>query len=97
MLLTLPDVPLLSAPFSLDDRWLLWSRIQMYPDRLILAGWSFSGRHRRTIALERIDRVDYGDGRMRLRLESGETVALIMPEAARWAQFIQLQQDVYDG
>jgi len=69
----------------------------MYPDRLILAGWSFGGRHRRKIALERIERVDYGGGRMRLRLESGETVALIMQEAARWAQFIRLQQDVYEG
>jgi len=97
VLLAIPDVPLLSAPFALDDRWLLWSRIQMYPDRLILAGWSFGGRHRRKIALERIDRIDYGNGRLRLRLQNGERVRLIMSEAARWAQFIRLQKDVYEG
>lgn len=94
MLLSLPDVPLLSGSFALADRWLLWSRAQVYPDRVILAGWSFAGRHRRRIPMERIDHIDHDEGRLRLHLQSGERIALIIEEAARWARFIKVHREV---
>lgn len=94
MLLSLPDVPLLSASFALDDRWLLWSRVRIYPDRLTLTGWSLAGRHRRRIPLSRIDRIRHDEERLRLHLQSDEQVTLVMDEAARWAQFLRSHRSV---
>ena len=33
------DVPLRTAAFGLEDRWLLWSRARLYADRMELTGW----------------------------------------------------------
>jgi len=95
MLLNLPDVPLRSGTFDLEDRCLLWSRLKVYPDRLELVGWSLAGRYERGISLDRIDEADHEERRLRLALENGEEVALIVDEAARWANFIAAQRDVH--
>jgi hypothetical protein len=88
------DVPLLSAPFSLEDRWLLWSRLRLYPDRLELRGWTFTGRLRRHIRLERVKRTDHEDGHLLLYLQRGERIRLVVQEARRWAEFVSSQREI---
>jgi len=88
------DVPLLSAPFSLEDRWLLWSRLRLYPDRLELRGWTLTGRLRRHIRLERVERTDH-DGHLLLYLQRGERIRLGVAEARRWAEFVSSQREIH--
>jgi hypothetical protein len=97
MLLVLPDVPLRSDAYGLEDRWLLWSRVQLYPDRLELRGWSLVGRHSRDIALGQIEEAVHEEGRLRLALEEGEEVVLRVEEAERWARFIRAQCSVREA
>lgn len=97
VLLTLPDIPLRTTSFSVEDRWLLWSRIDLYPDRLELLGWALDGRHHRRIPLEQIEETDYGNQRLLLDLTDDERVALRLEEPARWARFIQTHREVRDA
>jgi hypothetical protein len=91
---SLPDVPLRSGSFALEDRWLLWARVQLYPDRLELTGWSLAGWHQREIPLERVAVVDHEDDRLQLGLQSGETVSLLLEDPGRWAEFVRTQDRV---
>lgn len=97
MLLALPDVPLRTTPFDVEDRWLLGAWMRMYPDRLVLAAWSFTGRLRRAIPLDQIAEVDHTDERLQLDVVEGERVALLVDEPARWARFIQAHRNVRDS
>jgi hypothetical protein len=94
MLLALPDVPLCTTSFDVEDRWLLWARVQLYHDRLVLTGWSLSGRHVRQIPLSQIEETAYGKRRLRLDLEDEEEVTLLIAEAGRWARLIAAQRYV---
>lgn len=94
MLPSLPDVPLLSTSFGLEDRWLLWSRLRLYPDRLELRGWAVLGRIRRRIPLQRVERTDHEDGRLLLGLKSGTQLRLAVEEAERWAEFVSTQRAI---
>jgi hypothetical protein len=64
----LPDVALRTAPFALEDLWLLWSQARLYADRLVLTGWSLTGRYRRAVPLEQIDEPEVAEGRLMLIL-----------------------------
>lgn len=97
MLLSLPDVPLRSTSFGLGDRWLIWARMRMYPNRLVLVGWSLAGRHRRAIPLDHVAETDYADGRLLLDLRDGERMALRVEEPVRWARLIRAQGNLYDS
>jgi hypothetical protein len=96
MLLTLPNVPLRSASFALEDRWLIWARVRMYPDRLVLTAWSLTGRDHRQIPLDQVEETDHEDRCLRIALTDGEQVSLIVDEAARWARFIQAHCELQD-
>lgn len=91
MLLTLPDVPLRRSSFALADRWLLWARVEAYPDRLVMRGWSLTGRHHRKVFLTQIRSVEGEDGRLHLHLKTGEQVTLLVDQSARWARFLRAQ------
>lgn len=95
MLLSLPDVPLSSTSFGLEDRWLVWSRLRLYPDRLELRGWSLDGRIQRRVWLQEVKRTDHEDGRLLLRLESGTRLRLAVDEAERWADFVASQREIH--
>lgn len=94
VILQMSDAPLLSAPFGLEDRWLLWSKLRLYPDRLELRGWTFTGRFRRHIRLERVTRTDHEDGHLLLYLQRGERIRLVVEEARRWAEFVSSQREI---
>lgn len=95
MLLILPDVPLRTGSFALADRWLLWTRVRVYPDRVELVGWSFTGRDHRHIPLDRIAEIDHDGRHLQLQLQDGDGISLLVDEAASWARLIRAQRDVY--
>jgi len=64
----LTDVALRTASFALEDRCLLWSRACLYADRLVLMGWSLTGRYRRAIPLEQIAEAPVAEGPLVLTL-----------------------------
>jgi hypothetical protein len=90
----LPDVPLISASFGLEDRWLLWSRVRLYPDRLVLRAWSIRGRLRRQVCLREVEGTDHQDGWLLLDLEGDERMRLAVEEAPRWAEFVASQREI---
>jgi hypothetical protein len=94
---SLPDIPLRSDTFAVEDRWLFRGRARLYPDRLELTGWSLAGRRRREIALGRIATIDHEEDRLQITVESGEPVSLLLEEPGRWAQFIRSQRRVRSG
>lgn len=96
MLLALPDVPLRTAPFSLPDRWLVWSRARLYADRLTLSGWGLGGRYWRRIPLDAIDEIEQRAPHLALHLETGRTVVFTPPEAARWETSIKIHSDLHE-
>lgn len=95
VLLSLPDIPLLSTSFGLEDRWLLWSRLRLYPDRLEFRAWSVRGRIRRRIPLQRLERTEHEEGRLLLWLNSGTQLRLAVEEAERWAEFVSTQRAIH--
>jgi hypothetical protein len=95
VLRSLPDVPLGSTAFGLENRWLLWSRLRLYPDRLELRGWALLGRVRRRIRLGHVHRTDHEEGWLLLRLDGGEQVRLAVDEAEHWAELVSSQREVY--
>jgi hypothetical protein len=94
MLLSLPDVPLRTTSFDVADRWLLWARMRMYPNRLVLVGWSLTGRYRRAISLDQIAAVDHTDDHLRLDVQGEGQVRIGVEEPVRWARLIRAQCNV---
>lgn len=77
--------PLYSHRCSLPDRTLWFGRASLYEDRITLQGWTWRGRYRREVSVDRIEEVDWrprpdgpnlmldlDDGtRLRIRLHKG--------------------------
>jgi hypothetical protein len=94
VLLTVGDVPLRTASFTLEDRWLLWARACLYADRLELTGWYLWGRYERRIPLRVIERVEAPNGCLVLHLQEGRTVTFAIDRAARWKTSIEIYREV---
>ena len=94
MFFTLSNVPLRSISFGLEDRRLLWSRVRVYADRIVMTAWSLAGRHHRELPLSRIEDIAADDGRVYIDLETGERVVLILDDAQRWASFVRDQRNL---
>jgi len=72
--------PLYSHRCTLPDRSLWFGRASLYEDRITIQGWTWQGRYRRSIIVDRIDEVDWRpkpEGpNLRLRLEDESVVRL---------------------
>ncbi len=88
------DIPLRTAPFELEDRWLLWSRAQLYADRLTLTGWFLWGRYHRSVPLDRINDVEATDRHLVLSLADGSSLRVLMDAPEQWASAITTHRDV---
>lgn len=97
MLLALPDVPLRTASFSPEDRWLLWSRARLYADRLTLSGIGLWDRYWRTVPLDEIEQVKREDECLRLQLKTDEEIPILLAEPERWQTAIRAHREVYDA
>ena len=81
--------PLLSNRCRLPRRSLWFGRACLYEDRVCIRGWTWRGRYRRVIPLERIDRVKWwavlDDVNVLLHLDDGGAVPLqLMKGAGTW-------------
>lgn len=96
MLLTLPDVPLRTASFSLEDRYLLWSRARLYADRLTLHGIGLWQQFWRDIPLSEIERIDRDGQLLVVRVRDEQQISFLLNEPKQWKTAIQMNQKVYD-
>ncbi len=94
---TFPDVSLRTAAFGLEDRWLLWSRAQLYTDRLELNGWYLWGRYHRSIPLGRIGEVEPAEDRLLLHLTDGSTLRIEIDAPRSWADTLTIYRDVHSS
>lgn len=93
VLLALSDVPLRTASFALEDRYLLWSRMRLYADRVELVGWSLAGRYHRVIPLGRIDEAETDDEHLVLDLTDENSVRIGVDAPGQWASTIATYRD----
>lgn len=85
-----PSKAIRAGRFSFKEPTLLWPRVRLFPDGLVLDGWRWNGRFRRQIALDRILQVDVtSTGRLLIWLTTGETIRLRLDEAEAWKQAIE--------
>lgn len=96
MLLTLPDIPLRTASFALEDRCLVWSKAQLYSDRLVLSGWGFCERYWRRVPLDAITRIEREGRLVTLEMETEETLVIRLQKAEQWAVALEMHRDVYE-
>jgi len=89
------DVPLRTAAFGLEDRWLLWPRAQLYADRLELTGWGLGGHYRRSISLDRIGEVEPIEEGLLLHLTDGSALRIRIDTPRKWAGALTTYRDVY--
>ena len=89
------DVPLRTAAFGLEDRWLLWSRARLYTDRMELTGWGLGGRYHRSISLGRIGAVEPIEDGLILHLTDGSTLRIEMDSPREWADALTTYRDVH--
>ena len=90
-----PDVPLRSASFTLEDRWLLWSRARLYTDRMELTGWGLGGRYHRSISLGRIGAVELIEDGLILHLTDGSALRIGIDTPREWADALTTYRDVH--
>jgi hypothetical protein len=78
--------PLLNNRCRLPRRTLWFGRALLYPDRVCIQGWNWSGRYRHVVPLERIDEVKWwavtGDVNFLLHLDDGRAVPLELVKGA---------------
>ena len=84
----------LRARFQYADRRLLLARARLLADRVELDGWGWRGRHRRTVPLEELVRVDWiperSDGvNLGLHLRGGGALQLRIAGAGLWKYEIE--------
>jgi hypothetical protein len=91
---SLSDVPVRTAPFTLEDRWLLWSRVRLYADQVELVGWSPTGRYHRDIPLERIEEAEAIGEALVLKLAEEDAIRIRIDAAEQWASAIATYRDV---
>ena len=94
MLVAALDVPLRTAAFGLEDRWLFWPRVRLCTDRLELTGWYLWGRYHRSISLDRIGEVESVDEGLVLHLTDGSTLRIEMDSPRQWADALTTYRDV---
>jgi hypothetical protein len=96
VLLDLPDIPLRTASFALEDRWLLWARARLYVDRLVLSGWGLCNRYWRRVPLGTIEEVQREGRQLTLHLENGNTLSLLFSNAGRWSTAIRVHRTIHE-
>lgn len=78
--------PLLSNRCSLPHRTLWFGRAFLYEDRVCIRGWTWQGRYRRVVPIERIDRVKWravpNDVNLLIHLGNGDIVPLRLRKGA---------------
>ena len=89
------DVPLRTAAFGLEDRWLLWSRARLYADRMELTGWGLGGRYHRSISLGRIGAVEPIEDGLILHLTDGSALRIEIDTPREWADALTTYRDVH--
>ena len=94
MLVASLNVPLRTAAFGLEDRWLFWPRARLYTDRLELTGWSLSGRYHRSLPLDRIGEVESIEGSLVLHLTDGSALRIEIDTPREWAAALRSHRDV---
>ncbi len=83
----------LTSGFAFRHPALLFARATLKPDHLALTGWTWRGRYRRRIPLDRILHADArGDDELILWLFDGETLRLHIERAQRWREAIEARQ-----
>jgi len=93
--MTAVDTPVLESAFGLENQWLLWSRLRLYPDRLMLCYWKGLSLRRQCVRLTRVDRVEQPTAdRLRLRLDDDQTLRLHVDSAGEWREMIVAYRDV---
>ena len=94
MLVASLDVPLRTAAFGLEDRWLFWPRVRLYTDRLELTGWYLWGRYYRSISLGRIGAVEPIEDGLILHLTDGSALRIEIDTPREWADALTTYRDV---
>ena len=89
------DVPLRTAAFGLEARWLLWSRARLYADRMELTGWGLGGRYHRSISLGRIGAVEPIEDGLILHLTDGSALRIEIDTPREWADALTTYRDVH--
>ena len=84
---------ILSSSFRYADQRFLWSRMQLYEDRIEFRGLSWTGLHRRTLPLERIkdQRWWTGGGNVNyaLLLDDDERIYVHVKSAGLWKHEVE--------
>ena len=88
------NIPVQTGSFALEGRWLIWSRVTLYPDRLCLEAWGFTGRFYRDIPLAQIDAAVAEEHRLILYRENEDPLALTLRRSGRWARSINAHRDL---
>jgi hypothetical protein len=83
------EVPILSNRCRLPHRSLWFGRARLYEDRVCIRGWTWRGRYRRVVPLERIEDIKWwaviDDVNFMLHLDDGRAVPLqLMKGAGTW-------------
>ena len=87
-------MPLLAGRFAFRDPSLWWARARLEAERLVLTGWTWRGRYRRHIPLDRVLHVDAkADDELVLWLIDGEALRLRVPQAPRWKTGIEARRE----
>jgi hypothetical protein len=94
VLLTVHDVPVRVASFTLEERFFLWSRVRLYADRAELVGWSFSGRYHRVVPLGTIEEAKAPGDDLVLVLAGQRSLRIGIDAPERWAAAIATHRDV---
>jgi len=95
--LTDGNVSLRTASFALKDRWLLWSRMRLYTDRLELTGWYFWGRYHRSIPLVHVEEVEVTRHHLVLHLADESSLQVAVDAPGQWASAIATHRDVRES
>ncbi|WP_022835519.1 hypothetical protein [Salisaeta longa] len=83
------DEPLLVSPCDVPNQSLFWGRAYLYSDRIIITGWTWRGRYRECVALDRVESTRWWGGlddvNFMLRLQNDRRVPLQLKRSAgRW-------------
>ena len=93
-MLTAHAPPSLVSRFAFRDPSLWWARARLEAEHLVLTGWTWRGRYRRSIAFSRILHVDVrGQDELVLWLVDGEVLRLRLPRARRWKTGIEARME----
>ena len=93
--------PLLSSRFHYFNRRVIFGKARLYGDRIVLTGWSFRGRHRRSIPFEKITHLEYHilpkGGHLTLFLPDDRVVSFFLQQAHQWRALFEngLRYDVW--